>query len=241
MKFYDEISNYYKYIFPMSGVTLDFLKESFQNGNTILDVACGSGEYTIGLSKEGYKVNGIDLDEKMIEKAKEKSRTENELVEFKVGNILNLSKSYNNKFNGIFCIGNSLVHLDNKDEIEVSLNEMKNLLESNGVLVIQIINYYKVLNLNLDGLPTIKNEEKGLEFIRKYVRKDDKILFNTILKIENNNELSNSVELFPITYDDLIVSLERIGFKDIELFGGFNKNEFDKDKSMPLVIRCKKA
>ncbi|SHJ29652.1 Methyltransferase domain-containing protein [Clostridium cavendishii DSM 21758] len=240
MKFYDELSKYYKYIFPMSEVTLNFLKDNIDKNKKVLDIACGSGEYTIGLSKYGYNVKGIDLDDLMIEKAKEKAIEEGVNVEFKVGNILKLDEVFNESFGGMFCIGNSLVHLDNIEEIEKALQLMKDKLEDKGILIIQIINYARILKFDLKSLQTIKNEEIGIEFIRNYKKKDDKIIFNTILKINDEESLENDVELLPITHIELRPSLEKVGFKNIQFFGGFNKGKFEEDESIQLIIKCEK-
>lgn len=240
MKFYDEISKYYKYIFPLSETTLSFLGESLPKDEKILDIACGSGEYTIGLKLAGYDVLGVDLDSLMIEKAKEKASEEKVDIEFKVGNILKLEEIFEEDFGGMFCIGNSLVHLDTIEEIEAALKQMKNKVKEDGTLIIQIINYSRILKFNLEGLPTIKNEEMGIEFVRNYVKKENKIFFNTILKTKGNDDLENTVELLPITHDKLVDMLTNVGFKDIELFGGFNGIEFDEDNSMALIIKCRK-
>jgi len=98
------------------------LGKHFAKGEKILDMACGSGEYTIGLSKLNYDVTGIDLEEEMISKAQEKAKENGLALEFKLGDMLNTDAIFEaNTFGGIFCIGNSLVHLINSDEIELAL------------------------------------------------------------------------------------------------------------------------
>ena len=75
MAFYTDISKYYDKIFPISKVTVDFLKDSLGNPpKNVLDVACGTGEYALELEKQGYNLKAIDLDSKMIEKLREKAK-----------------------------------------------------------------------------------------------------------------------------------------------------------------------
>jgi glycine/sarcosine N-methyltransferase len=74
MGFYEQISKYYDYIFPTGKDQVNFIKETAgQPPKKILDVACGSGGYSMELAKSGYAVTGIDLDAEMVNKAKEKA------------------------------------------------------------------------------------------------------------------------------------------------------------------------
>ncbi len=51
---------------------IDFLLEEFKlpKGAKILDMGCGVGRHSIELAKRGYRVTGIDISQKMLEKAK---------------------------------------------------------------------------------------------------------------------------------------------------------------------------
>jgi len=170
MAFYSDISSYYDKIFPISEVTVDFLRESIgRPPKKVLDVACGTGGYTLELDKLGYKIKGIDLDKKMIEKLSEKVNNEGCKVRFSQGNMLTLSKEVNGeKFDAIYSIGNSLVHLNNYHEIQSFFTDVKKLLNRSGVFIFQIINYDRILSKALKSLPTIVNKEVPLKFERFY-------------------------------------------------------------------------
>ncbi|AGX42530.1 class I SAM-dependent methyltransferase [Clostridium saccharobutylicum] len=241
MEFYNELSKYYNDIFPPNTTTLTFLLNHLKNRDSILDVACGSGEYTIQLTQNNYNVIGVDLEKEMIKKAKDKAKRMHLNINFQVANMLSLKENFKeNDFSGIFCIGNSLVHLKNIDEIYVSLKDMYNLLKHNGNLIIQIINYDRILNHDIKELPTIKNDEAGIEFIRQYEKENNRILFNTILKTRDNQEFKNTVSLLPLTSSNLISIIRKCGFRDVHLYGRFNGCAFNKDKSLPIILVCKK-
>ncbi|SFD48138.1 class I SAM-dependent methyltransferase [Clostridium uliginosum] len=240
MSFYNELSKYYKYIFPTNQSTVDFLINHFSSDENILDIACGSGEYTVSLAKNNYDIIGIDLETEMIEKATEKAKEDNLKVTFQVGNMLFLDDKFEaNSIGGIFCIGNSLVNLDTIEDVKLSLESMYRILKFNRILVIQIVNYDRILKFNLTGLPTIINEKAKIEFIRDYVYENSKISFNTTLKTVDG-VFYNSVKLLPLTSNSLTTLLKEIGFKDINLYGGFNKSKFDINNFIPLVLTCKK-
>ena len=77
MGFYEQISKYYDYIFPTGDAQLQFIKETAgAPDKKVLDVACGSGGYSIELAKARFKVTATDLDEAMISMAREKAHKE---------------------------------------------------------------------------------------------------------------------------------------------------------------------
>lgn len=241
MGFYDELSKYYKYVFPLSPVTLKFLKSNLRLDGKILDLACGSGEYTLGLAADGVNITGLDLDEEMIKKAKEKASLENLSSNFITGNMLNLKDYFHRgELSSVFCIGNSLVHLNSLDEISSLLSSINELLSANGRLVIQIINYHRILEKHISYLPTIKNETAKIEFIRNYINNGDKITFNTILKTPDNGDFVNNIDLLPLRPYDLISMLKSAGFNVIATYGNFKGDEFQPLNSMPFILVCEK-
>ena len=76
---------------------------------SLLDVGCGYGELTKYLHKKKFKYYGIDVIEEMIEYSKNKYKNKN--YNFKVLDVLNLSKSYDFIIcNGIFTLKNNLTN-----------------------------------------------------------------------------------------------------------------------------------
>jgi len=59
-------------------------------GGSILDVGCGPGWTSLLLARAGYAVTGVDISERMIEIARERSVLENTPAEFVVGDMEDL-------------------------------------------------------------------------------------------------------------------------------------------------------
>lgn len=241
MGFYEQISKYYDYIFPAGEEQLRFIGSLLgDKPKTVLDVACGSGGYSVELAKQGHKVTAVDLDDEMVRKAETKARGAGVNVNVLKCDMLELVKTLTGKFACIFCIGNSIVHLGKLEDIQRALEQMRDLLDEDGVLVLQTINYDRIINNNISGLPTIKNGEIGLEFIRQYEYVEEKgiINFNTILNVDNKEvteKFENSIELLPVRSSDLREMLEKAGFKSIKLYGDFAFSPHTEDSFM-LVI-----
>ena len=252
MGFYDEISKYYDYIFPVGQSQLQFISDAADeaagsternNSAAILDVACGSGGYSVELSRKGYDVTAVDLEEKMIEMARQKAADAGVSIKALTCDMTKLTGNLKGPYDCIFCIGNSIVHLGSIDEITAALTEMRQLLSHKGTLVLQIINYDRVMKYGINELPAIKNDEVGLEFIRKYEHNNNKgvINFNTTLSIGKGRieeTFKNSIELLPLTSDKMEQALKQAGYSDITFFGDFNGITFSDDSYM-LVVRAK--
>jgi len=234
--FYEEFSKYYDIVFPLGEAQLRFINKRAKDKKKILDLAAGTGNYSIALAKEGYEVTAVDLDSEMVKNIEEKANKEEVKVTAIAMDMKEIDK-IGSKFDLIFCIGNSLVHLDNKDEIKKVINKLYNLLNKDGVLIIQIINYDRIIQNNVKGLPTIDREEEGVKFIRDYEQKNGKILFKTKLIISKEEKVyENCVELYPLLARDLRDILISAGFKNVEFFGGFNEVEYNIDSMATVAV-----
>lgn len=238
MGFYEEISKYYDSIFPVGEEQVRFLKEVLGTPpKSVLDIACGTGGYTLELAMQGYEVTSVDLDEKMVQQLDEKLHKEGRAVKVMQANMLELDKKLSEKFNLAFCIGNSIVHLENIQQIKEFLIIAKNLMEMDGSLVIQIINFDRILLRDIKSLPTLEDKKIGLSFERNYSydKQIKTINFNTKLSVDGNI-YENEIPLYPLLQDELVEAVLAAGFKKIKLFGDFNGNEFDKYNSFMLVL-----
>lgn len=231
-KFYSEIAKYYHHIFPLQELRLKWMKALAGDvPKSVLDIACGDGLYVLALAECGYDVTAIDLDEEMIAKIK----TKNSAIDARVMNMLDIS-SLEERYDLIFCIGNSLVHLASLEEMAKVLDDCKALLNENGRLLIQIVNYDRILDQGLKGLPTIENPEVGLVFERHYEPCDhpQKLAFKTKLTV-GDEVYENKECLFALRTLDLLNLLKEAGFSEPVFYGGFEGQTFEIQNSMPLV------
>jgi glycine/sarcosine N-methyltransferase len=242
MTFYNQFSRYYDYIFPAGKNQINFIEKYFNKGDKILDMACATGEYTLALNDLGYETIGVDLDEAMIDMARDKAAKRNGQGKFVSGNMLESDKLFNNKFKGLICIGNSLVHLKNKSEINLSLEGFYNCLEDKGVMILQNINYDRVVDLDVKELPTIENNEVGIKFIRKYDydKENNSVWFNTTLILPDESTYHHSTPLYPLRRKELQEILEEVGFKTLGFYGSFNSEDTYKNDSYGLVVVAQK-
>ncbi|MCK5764219.1 MAG: methyltransferase domain-containing protein, partial [Clostridiales bacterium] len=75
----------------------------FPRGSKILDVGCGSGNYSIKLAELGYEVTGVDMSKEMLKKAKEKAESGNIKIDFREMNVYELDFD-DESFDAVFSI-----------------------------------------------------------------------------------------------------------------------------------------
>lgn len=240
MKFYDELGKVYEIVFPLDENTVNFLIKDIHEGN-ILDIACATGDYAINLAKRGFKVDAIDLNGDMINTAKSKDSS----VNFVEGDMTKINSIFNgHKYDIAFCIGNSIVHLSSKDKIEDFIKDIYEMLNPGGVLVIQTVNYDRIITNNITSLPTIDRRAKGVKFIRDYhYNKEENLIdFNTELLINRDGKeesYKNSIPLIPLMSYELDSMIKEAGFSEYKFYGGFDGKEFSLD-SFATIMRAVK-
>jgi ubiquinone/menaquinone biosynthesis C-methylase UbiE len=250
MDFYSEFSKNYDKIFPLNSKKIDLIDNTFKELKEkreeikLLDVGCGTGSYALKLAEKGYQVKAIDLDAEMISLAESKMKDARVEVDFYRIGMLNLKKKFKTaSFDGIYIIGNVLVHLTT-EEIKYFLNLAAELLHENGKIFIQLVNYYRILELDLDGLPTIYSQDDTVRFERYYEYDENKnvIYFKTQLIDHLDDQIlsENEIELYPLCKSELEDYLKEAGFKVNEIYGSPNGDKYRELNSIPLILSAQK-
>ena len=176
----------------------------------------------------------------MIRMAEKKAEEQGIQGDFIVSNMLDMDLVHEGGLRRIFIIGNSLVHLNSLNQIKSFITTAINLLNEDGDLVIQIINYDRILKEHIDHLPTIHVPEISLTFERNYTYDVEAHLvdFSSKLTLQGETEEA-SVLLFPLKSEELVHLLMEAGFEEIHLYGSFKKDPYT-DSSLPLIVFAKK-
>jgi 2-polyprenyl-3-methyl-5-hydroxy-6-metoxy-1,4-benzoquinol methylase len=237
--FYASIADNYDFIFPFNPAQVEFIKSQVLNTakKSILEVGCGTGNLTFGLASQFNQVTGVDLDKAMLALAQEKNSKGN--VSFIELNMLHLTKQFEkNSLDAVACFGNTMVHLNNNEEIEQFVIAARTVLKEGSPLMIQIINYDRILDENIQSLDTIDNDHIRFERKYKYHSEQHKIAFETTLQLKKTGDvIENSQNLHPIRKRELEIILMRY-FKDIQFFGNFKEGDLDSN-SVALIVSAK--
>ena len=121
---YEALAPYYDALVKDDEATkawVDVIKAHIPCG-TVLELACGSGEITIALAKQGYTMHASDLSAQMIEAAKAKEGSEQ--VDWFVMDMCDFHVE--KRYEGILCLCDSMNYILKKEQIK---NLFKNVWE----------------------------------------------------------------------------------------------------------------
>ena len=237
--FYESIAKVYDYIFPKNRKQLEFVEsiKKISSEEKILDIGCATGNLTEFLGEKTRNIVGIDLDKELLKEAKEKHPNLN----FENMNMLKINEKFEeNSFDRVVSFGNTLVHLDSREEVEEFFQKVYKTLKFNGFFIVQIINYNRIIEKNIKNLPTIDNEK--VKFVRdyEYDKSIGKVDFITELTIkEANLNIKNNIKLLALTKIEIQKFLGEIGFRNIEFYGDFEGRELS-DNSEALIFVAQK-
>ncbi len=202
-----------------------------------LDAACGTGIHAILLASLGVKVTGVDASPAMIEKARQNARRLNADVSFSVAKMQNLREAVEENYDTVFCLGNSVPHLLEKSDLEQAMRNFYALLQPGGHVVLQLLNYEKILQKRERVVGVHRANEKL--FVRFYDFLPERVRFN-VLTVQLDDpacphRLQSSL-LVPYRKDHLKEALLSAGFGDLAFYGTMGFQEYDPQKSPNLVI-----
>lgn len=118
-------------------------KIQFNNKNRALDLGAGHGAYTFALADIGFsEIIAIDYSEKLL-KCLQSEIKRNQTIKTINADFNKLSELELNKFEFVNITGDSILYVENKNDISGLLNNVFNLLSPKGLLFIEFRDFSK--------------------------------------------------------------------------------------------------
>lgn len=116
--------------------------------NNILELGCGTGMHASVLAENGYKVEGIDLSQTMLEMALDRqsksSIAVSERLSFYEGDIRNYESS--KKFDTIISLFHVISYMTTNEDLNQAINTVAKHLKKNGIFIFDCWNGIGVLH-----------------------------------------------------------------------------------------------
>lgn len=238
---YDELMNDVDYDKWVDYVEEIIKKEGAQVQN-ILELACGTGNMTIPLTKKGYDIAGIDISREMLEVALEKAEKEGVELVLLQQDIAELDFDVEN-LDCVLCACDGFNYITYDDDLENVFTKVHELLKPGGIFIFDISSYYKlseILGNNIYGenredvaymwRNCFDPEENLVEMELAFFVKDEDGKFDRFEEIHQQRAY---------TEEEIIDILSDSGFEDIKVYSDF-EFESSKEDSERLFFVCRK-
>ena len=241
-KYYDMLYVNKKYLEETRLVKKIIKKYSYKPQN-LLDMGCGTGEYSKLLSSNNMNVTGLDKSSYMIEKAKEKFKS-NKRLNFVKADLLNYKPK--KKFDVISALFHILSYQTKNLQIENFFRNSSQILNKNGIFIFDF--WFKT------GVENLKQPNKFRKITKnglQIIRLTDSAWFKTKNRINDQHEmfvfkknklLKNFKETHHMRYFDLNFIKKKLikhKFKFLACLD-INSQSFPTKKSWGALIIAKK-
>ena len=198
--------------------------QNFNHKPNILDLGCGTGSLTAQLNTIG-SVTGMDLSSDMLAIAANKSNQ----VSWLEGDMTDFS--FKNEFDVITIFCDSLNYLPDIEDVNKTFINVFNHLSENGVFIFDVHTIYKMSTLFHNQCYIDENESTFLAWEAIQGDEPFSVYHEMSFFIEDNNgtyqRFNESHYQRTFEKETYINMLNQIGFKNIETFIDFNRNNHD--------------
>lgn len=180
----------------------------------------------------------------MIVSAREEPIPEN--LEFIEGDICEIEELATGGFGGAICLGNTLPHIRQLEQLNGLLVGLRRRLVSRAPLILQLLNYERILRRGERHLPLNfrSDGQEEIVFLRlmELLENDEILFFPSTLRLTPGQEpplevkASKEVRLRGWRAESLETALTEAGFETIELFGDYAGTTFDPEESRDLLV-----
>lgn len=203
--------------------------------DSVLELACGTGEIAIRMIKDNKEVYATDISKDVLEVTKIKAMHENinlllariDMTDFKVDRTVDL----------VLCLCDSINYVLEKDDVYKTLSNAYDALSINGTFIFDSNSIFKTENTLLNYHEKQDDDEFSFEWkVHRlgYGKIRHDISINDKIENENVNEQHFQTVLEVSEYSEM---LKRIGFNNVQIFGDFKEYN---DRCQRVIFVCRK-
>ncbi|MCL4369069.1 MAG: class I SAM-dependent methyltransferase [Actinobacteria bacterium] len=211
----------------------------------VLDVGCSTGGHAIHFARLGLEAVGADPSGAMLAQAERKAAGVPG-AHFAAAGFGELQAKVGGAFDAVTCLGNTLPHALSRNAVRAALADIGAVLRPEGLLIVQQLNYDRILSQRQRFLGVSAGNDSGREvlFFRFYDFGDELLTFNLVTFRRDDGDWSfrvHSTLLRPILKAELEELLPECGFGPAEFFGDYQSRPFIAGESNDLILVARKG
>ena len=251
-KSYDIEHEYYDILFDDLNHDYKFyLDMAKHHGTPILECMCGTGRILLHLAGQGLAVDGFDLNDRMLNLAKEKIVREPDDVKNKIHIWKDDLRDFkaSKKYNLIIIPFSSFLHILTKEDRLQAFAMVKNALADGGVFIVDIFNPdmtrpENVLRFDRGKIKQIPETGETLarfysqQFNREKQTMEVQYIYDRTDSQGIVRRKFNTMEIAYLFYQDMKELAEETGLSIVQVYGDHDKSEFtEKSPTMIWVLK----
>ncbi len=211
----------------------------------VLDLGCGTGGHAIHFARLGLEVVGADPSPAMLAQAERNARGVPG-VRFVLAGFGQLQAKVPGPFDAVTCLGNTLPHALSREALQATLADIAAVLRPGGALVIQQLNYDRIMAQRQRYLGVTAGHEADhcILFFRFYDFGEELLTFNMVTFRQDGAEWRfqvHSTPLRPILRAELEELLQETGLTTTAVSGDYQRSPFQPAESNDLVLMARRA
>lgn len=226
----NHLANFYSWMIgKMEPKTTEFETLLHSNGiapkssKTAIDLGAGNGIQSIALKNVGFKVTALDFNEQLLNELKANPKANG--IKTELANITDILSFKKLSPELIVCCGDTITHLENKEQIQKLISDAAKILDKNGHLIFTFRDYTHKLNDQQRFIPVKSTDNRILTCILEYSLKKVKVTDLLHEKINGEwKQKTSSYEKVRIGTNEIIQMLLKNGLS-IKLNEQINRME----------------
>lgn len=215
----------------MQHVRFALEKTNIKAPSLVLDVGCGFGRHSMGLSELGFEPVGLDLSMSLLKKARTESMEIKTTSSWVRGDMRTLP--FNNSFHAAFNFFTSFGYFDDAENERV-LSSIYSILKPNGKFFFDYMNIdYVIPRLVRQDII----EKNGIKILQQRRFNADKKRIEKKISLKENGDWRyyfESVRAYSRKEIDLL--FRRTGFKNIATFGDYGGKPYSANSPRLICI-----
>ena len=217
------------------------LKKYGKMPTLMLDLACGTGEFSAAFARKGVEVIGVDISEDMLSIAREKAYDEGLDILYlcQAAEDLDLYGTVD----GAICCLDSLNHITKKSELEKAIGKVSLFLEPECLFIFDVNTPYKHREVLGNNTFVLENDSVYCVWQNEYDEKMQKTNITLDVFEEEDGVYTRFTEEFSeraYEITDLEELLKNSGFEVLGVFDDLTENPLTEKSERAIFVAKKK-
>lgn len=216
----------------------DFIENIFteydKNPNLICDLACGTGNITIPMSRRGYDMIGVDISPEMLDVAKSKQAGKDILFLCQDMKKLDLYGTCD----AFLCMTDGFNYITGMKSLEYIFSRIRNcFIEPNGIFIFDVSSAYKYKNVLGNNTFICDKDDIFYTWENNYKEPMCKMELNFFKKCgEKYKRFSETQIQRAYTKNQICTLLKKSGFSQVDVYGGYTFDPPSSDENRLIFV-----